>query len=244
MRGDMTSSTTHPETREPDVVRVRRRQTRSLETRGRIIEAATGEFAAKGFEGASTRAIAELADVRHALVIYHFTNKRGVWEAVMRDVLESAHTTFRVRLAGLDGVDDVTKLKILQTEFIRFSAARPALHWLISHEAGVLNDRIEWVVREFVSVSFPMFETLIRSSQAAGRYIMGDAMHLHYLFLGAAARIFMLSAEVELVTGHSPFEEAYVDEHVDLCLRLFHRDAPAAAHPAPGATARRRRARA
>ena len=220
----MDMPTTAADEKGSDLVRVRRRQTRSLETRSKIVEAATSEFAEKGFEGASTREIADAADVRHARVLDHFATKRGLWEAVMRDVLEGIHSAFRARLAGLDGVEDVTKLKLLQGDFIRISAARPALHWLISHEAGALNDRIEWIVREYVGISFPMFEKLIRSSQAAGQYIQGDALHLHYLFLGAAARIFMLSAEVELVTGRSPFDEIFVEEHVDLCLRLFHRE--------------------
>lgn len=206
-----------------DIVRVRRRQARSIETRARIIEAATQEFADRGFDGASTRTIATSADVRHALIIYHFESKKTLWEVVMRDVLASFNDAFAARLAGLRGVDDVSKLKLLQADFIRLSAERPALHWLMSREAGVRSERIEWIVRELLGGTTEIFESLIRSVQAKGRYVDGDATHLHYVFLGAAARIYMLSAEVEIVTGRSPFDPLFVEEHVSLCLELFHR---------------------
>lgn len=207
-----------------EVVRVRRRQTRSIETRARILQAAITEFADKGFEGSSTRAIADRAEVRHALLIYHFQTKLGIWEAVMRDTIGSFHESFAARLEGLAGVDDVTKLKLIQADFIRMAAAKPELHWLMSHEAGQRGDRINWIADNLLGNGFTMFTTLIRSAQAEGRYVEGDPIHLHYVFLGAAARIFMLSGEVELMTGHSSFDPAFVEEHILVCQRLFFRD--------------------
>ncbi len=211
-----------PDDLEPDIVRVRRRQVRSVETRAKILAAAIEEFAQKGFDGTSTRIIATNADVRHALVIYHYESKLGLWEAVMRDVLGDYHAAFHNRLEGLRGIDDATKLALLQADFIRMAAARPELHWLMSHEAGVRGPRIKWVIDELVGEGFEIFAQLIRGAQAEGRYVEGDPYHLHYMFLGAAARIFMLSAEMELLTGRSPFDPAFVEEHVKACLRLFH----------------------
>ena len=207
-----------------DLVRVRRRQSRAIETRAKILEAAIAEFADKGFEGASTRVIADGAEVRHALLIYHFQNKRGIWEAVMSDVLTSYREAFNRRLAGLEGVDDVTKLQLLHADFIRMSAARPELHWLMSHEAGKWGERIEWIADNLLDGNFSTFTALIRSAQAAGRYVEGEPIHLHYVFLGAAARIFMLAGEVRKTAGRSPFEDDFIEEHIAICRALFFRD--------------------
>lgn len=213
---------------EAEIVNVRRRQSRSIETRSKILEAALTEFADKGFEGASTRAIAERADVRHALLIYHFQTKRGIWEAVMTEILTFFRETFDRRLAGLDGVDDVTKLQLLHADFIRMSAARPELHWLMSHEAGEGGERIDWIADNLLDENFTPFTGLIRSAQAQGRYVAGDPIHLHYVFLGAAARIFMLAGEVKKTAGRSPFDPQFIEEHIDVCRALFFRDPPTA----------------
>ena len=51
-------------------------------TRDAILEAAEQTFGTHGFEGASMRAIAELAEVAQALLHYHFKNKEALFEAV------------------------------------------------------------------------------------------------------------------------------------------------------------------
>lgn len=211
-----------------DIVHVRRRQGRSIETRANILAAATGEFADLGFNGATTRSIAERAGVRHALVIYHFETKLGVWQAVMRNVLSWFHTAFNAQIEAFrDDMDAVTRLEALQAAFIRMAAAHPELHWLMSHEAGAGGDRLDWLLDNLVGANFTLFQDLIVEAQQLGRYVAGDALHLHYIFLGAAARIFMLSSEVEKVTGRSPFEDEFVEEHIRLCRSLFFRDPPA-----------------
>jgi AcrR family transcriptional regulator len=56
---------------------------RGEETRGRILEAAIDLFAASGFEGASTRTIAERAGVNLPAIQYYFGSKEGLYRAVV-----------------------------------------------------------------------------------------------------------------------------------------------------------------
>lgn len=207
-----------------EIVQVRRRQSRSIEKRAKILTAAAQEFADHGFEGATTRSIAHRAGIRHALVIYHFDNKLGIWQAVMRDVFHWFTDAFRVRIEGLEGIDDVTKLRLLQADFIRLAAKHPELHWLMSHEAGHGGERLDWLLENLVQDGYELFRSLIEKAQSAGCYVEGDPGHLYYLFLGAAARIFMLSSEVERVVGRSPFTPEFVEEHIRLCQSLFFRE--------------------
>lgn len=57
------------------------------ERRERILEAALKEFAARGFEAASTNAIADAAGVAKGLVFHHFGNKEGLFVAVAEDAI-------------------------------------------------------------------------------------------------------------------------------------------------------------
>src|SRR5882724_1076484 len=106
---------------EPEMVRVRRRQDRAALTRYDIMKAATAEFAAVGFDGATTRSIAARAKVQHSLVIYHFQTKLGIWQAVMKQALEAFDNAFRKRMEELKGSTDATRLHELQRMFIRFA---------------------------------------------------------------------------------------------------------------------------
>ena len=61
--------------------RKRAEQQRSIETRASILNAAIAEFAERGFEGASIRAIADRLGLQHPLITYHYRSKDILWRA-------------------------------------------------------------------------------------------------------------------------------------------------------------------
>ena len=204
--------------------RRRRPQQRSTDTQERILEAAAVEFALHGFTGTSTREVAARAGVQHPALTYHFSNKDGLWRAVMRGLNETVLATLKSRLQALRGVDTVTTLRLIMEDFIRFSAANPKFHRLMDYEAGNGGERMNWLADEFVREFFGVLIPLIRAAQKDGGFVAGDAYHLVYLFIGAATRLFMLAPEVKRVSGRSPMTNSYIQEHVNLCLALFFRD--------------------
>jgi TetR/AcrR family transcriptional regulator len=213
------------------VDRGRRPQRRALDTRERIIAAALVEFGTHGFRGTSTRTVAKLAGVQHPLVNYHFTNKEGLWRAVLAATGGNFMDQFNRRLAGLRGVDDVTKLRLVQEDFIRFAAEHPHFHLLMSQEAQHSSKHLRFIVTELARPYFAQITPLIRSAQRAGQYVEGDPHHLQYLFIGAATRIFTLAAEVKQMTGRSPSSPKAIEEHVAACLGLFFKDLPSISRP-------------
>lgn len=214
-----------------EIVTVRRRQARSVATRRKIIRAATKEFAEAGYDGVTTRSIAERAKVKHGLVVYHFKTKLETWHAVIEDVMAEFADDYMRRFEGLREADVVSRLRIMHGEFIRFTARRPEFAWLIVHESGAGSERIDWLVEKYVGPEIAITIDMIRQAQALGCYVEGDPAHLHYLFLGAATQIFLLPKVVERTVGRPPFDEAMVEQHVALCQRLFFRDPPAPANP-------------
>jgi AcrR family transcriptional regulator len=57
-------------------------------TRAEILHAASREFRQNGFEGASTVAITEAANVNASLLYYYFKNKLGLYKAVVQSAIE------------------------------------------------------------------------------------------------------------------------------------------------------------
>ncbi|TLY14853.1 MAG: TetR/AcrR family transcriptional regulator [Nitrospirae bacterium] len=67
-----------------------RRRTKSLRSSGQerqasIITAAASLFAAKGFQGTTTREIAKTAGISEALVFKHFPTKRALYAAILAE---------------------------------------------------------------------------------------------------------------------------------------------------------------
>lgn len=62
-------------------------QARGEDTRRRILESALDLFASHGYEGASTRLIAESAGVNLPAIQYYFGNKEGLFRAIIEDLI-------------------------------------------------------------------------------------------------------------------------------------------------------------
>ena len=120
--------------------------------------AALVEFGAKGFEGASTRSIAQRADAHQPQINYHFDSKESLWFAAV----DHLFGLLREQLAGLPlpaGTDDPDELAAAFAEsvrrFVRFAAAHPELNQIMVHEATEDSDRLRWMVDRHVR---PLYE--------------------------------------------------------------------------------------
>jgi TetR/AcrR family transcriptional regulator, regulator of cefoperazone and chloramphenicol sensitivity len=81
--------------------------TRGEDTRRRILETALEIFASEGYEGASTRHLAERAGVNLPAIQYYFGSKEGLYRAVIESIIEGteahmAPLTSKVRQALAD----------------------------------------------------------------------------------------------------------------------------------------------
>jgi AcrR family transcriptional regulator len=208
----------------------RRPQQRTVDTRLKIVRSALCEFAVLGFDGASTRGIAEAAGVPHSLVIYHFHTKDELWHETVKEAVGwYARRNFGVIGPVKDG-DPVRRLKRNFAHYIRFSAEHPDFFRMLTHENALASDRLTWLVNNHVRPTLTYMTELIRRAQALGEFVEGDPLKLLYVFLGAATSPYRSAREIELLTGQSPNTEHAIRRHVELCERLFFR-APKSGSP-------------
>lgn len=203
----------------------RKQQRRAVETRQRIVVAALEAFSRRGFDGASTRAIAALAGVALARVTYHFPTKEALWRAAATHVFETFTARMAKRAEGLAGVDGGTTTRLLLREWICFAAEHPELHRFMQQEAMARTDRLQWLVETHVR---PWFENLERYLAGTGTGLHlreplrgAGAGHLYYMLIGAAATPYAFADEFELLTGMEPSDNRLVDQHVDAVIELF-----------------------
>ena len=118
------------------------------ETRREILRAAGAAFAASGFVGATTRAVAARAGVNVATLHYHFGSKEGLYRAVLGDAARGAFPTVAASSAGEAVARHVEAL-------FRFGSEHPTLARLALLDAlagpgtgvsGQEDGRVTWLV--------------------------------------------------------------------------------------------------
>ncbi len=208
--------------------RPRREQRRSVETRERLVEAALHEFAEKGFGGAATRSIASRAGVAQSAVPYHFKTKEALWKAAADHLFELMREQFQRRIAGLEGVDARTRVRLLLRDFVLFAAAHPELHRFMLQEGTGASERLEWLVEEHVRPGLAFMGGQVAELEAAGVSLLGRPEHLYYMMIGAASMPYAVGPEFKLAIGRDPFDKEMIESHADSVLALFFPDSSGA----------------
>lgn len=104
----------------------------SNETRAKMTHAAIEVFGAFGYEGASTRTLAERAEVNLAAIPYHFGGKRGLYLAAAQAIADYARERIEpvvVRLGDGSRGDHATRIDEALSSFIHLVIGLEAETW-------------------------------------------------------------------------------------------------------------------
>lgn len=188
----------------PDISTPRRReQQRSTETKQAILNAALKEFAERGFEAASMRAIAEQSGLTHQLITYHFQSKEVLWQAVATQVYEALA---RAREGLIRQDKPETAIAQLRQEFIayfQFTIEQPHLHRFMMQrrENASSDDRQEWLAQHFLRPHFELARPLIKAAQKAGDLPKGEPVLLYYAMVSLANTLAVMGPDIAATTG-------------------------------------------
>ena len=106
-------------------------------------------------------------------------------------------------------------------EFILFSSRVPQLHRFMVQASTGDQARLEWLVETHLAPGVEFDLMILKKAQDAGIIRAGNVMHLHYLFIGAATSVFTLAGEYQQISKQNPFEDAFVEQHIEMVLSLF-----------------------
>jgi TetR/AcrR family transcriptional regulator len=191
------------------------RRTRD-DIRERLLESALVEFGAKGFDGASTRSIAQRADAHQPQINYHFASKDALWFAAVDHLFGLLNDEW-AELALPSATDDPAQLASAFAEavrrFVRFAAAHPELNRIMVHEATQDSDRLRWMVERHVRPVYDVIRAVWQQLRDAGIAAPIDPAIVHYVIVGAASLPFVNAPEARLLNGAEPTDPAWVDTH-------------------------------
>lgn len=195
----------------------RPRRTRD-DLRELLLESGLQEFASKGFDGASTRSIAERVDAHQPQINYHFASKAALWEAAV-DHLFALLVAEVGPIPPAVGFDDPQELAAAFAErirrFVRFAAAHPELNQILVHEATADTERLRWLVDRHVRPLHLSITTYWDRLRHAGIAAPVPTESVHYVLVGAASLPFVNAPEMRLLTGLEPTDPSWVEAHAD-----------------------------
>lgn len=202
----------------------RRTQQRSVETRERLVDAAVDVFSSHGFDGATTRQIANRAGVALAALPYHFTTKEALWQAAASRIFGLLREHFREHRAELNADDPRVRLRVLLRELATYASKHPELHRFMLQEGTDRGDRLVWLVDKHVRPLYRTVANLTNDGRTHDLLVEGRTEHLFYAIVGAASLPYAVAPEYQLLARAKPDSPRRVEDHIQFLFRLFRID--------------------
>jgi len=151
-------------------------------SKGLIITNAIQLFSQKGYASASMDELADMCGLNKAMVFYYFKNKKGLYEAVMREVLEEIQKTI---------VEENKTHETPEQEFegfirtyAKFACSHPYLPALLLKELSDSGAVVPELLFASMRQLFALFSDILKRGEEKGCFHDAVPMILYFMVLG------------------------------------------------------------
>lgn len=166
--------------------------------RQQIMQVATGLFARQGFEGTTTRQIAEEAGVNEALLFRHFPSKENLYCALIEELCSARGRRNRLNTILNNGGSDAEVFTAIAHEFLSRTPRDTELTRLLWYTALENHTLSERFFREYVAVYYEALAGYIAQRTRQGAFRKIDPLLAARGFLGMVVYHFLIQ---ELFSG-------------------------------------------
>src|SRR5258708_37133271 len=181
----------------------RAEQQRSIATRASILDAAIAEFAERGFEGASIRAIADRLGLQHPLITYHFRSKDTLWRAAAEHAFAQIRSEWDISAPEGSDLSPLARLRQEYATLFRYTVAFPEFHRFMRQETLTTNPRLKWVAETVLAPLLGRLLPQIVADQKHGLLSEVDPILFHYLMISLTATLSEFGPEMLVTSGLS-----------------------------------------
>lgn len=183
-----------------------------------ILAAAEEEFARHGFKGTSMNAIAVRADLPKANLHYYFSNKLGLYTAVLANILELWDSTFNHLTADDDPAIALAGYIRAKMEFSRrYPLASRIFAMEIISGGECLSTHFNQDYRSWFRGRAAVFEAWI----AAGRMDPVDPVNLIFLLWGSTQHYADFATQIAFVTGRKRMSKQDFADAADNLIQII-----------------------
>jgi TetR/AcrR family transcriptional regulator len=161
-------------------------------SRERIFAAAAGEFAARGFAGASVDRIARAAHVNKAMIYYHFRSKAALYQEILRDMFAAV----AARVADVDASADAPadKIRAFVDAIADAAEARPHFPPIWFREIAEGGAHLDPGTLSHVTAVVKTLGRIVREGQSKGGFARINPMLIHAGIIGPVLMYFASAA--------------------------------------------------
>lgn len=184
-----------------------------VRTRQQILEAATVEFAAKGFEGARTDNIAKRANVAKRMLYHYFQSKDGLFQAV----LEETYIKIRTAEENLDlsSLDPEKAMAELVAFSFNWFVEQPEFIAILNEEnlLGAVHAKTSNSVRQLNMPLVDTISTLLNRGEKAGVFRKGvDPIELYISIAGVSYFYFSNQQTLSAIFARNLTSKSEIDQ--------------------------------
>jgi TetR/AcrR family transcriptional regulator len=202
------------------------RHTRGEATRQAILDAAETIFAEVGFTTARLEDVAAVVGIRRPSIVYYFSNKQDLYDAVEEDIFAGMHRVALARMA--QHARPLDKLLGLLDGWLDFLVARPSAARIIQRLVADVTPRAGNPT-QFSNILLRDVETVVNEGVAAGDFRPVRPMHVVNA-VGSSSLFYVCNGKQ---LGSSRSYDAADPEELESFRELLHLLARAAVAPVP-----------
>jgi TetR/AcrR family transcriptional regulator len=186
-------------------------------SRHRLFVAAAGEFAARGFAGASVDRIAAAARLNKAMIYYHFNSKADLYREILRDMFSAVER--RVAETAASAVTPEDKVRGFVAAIAAEAEARPHFPPIWFREIADGGTHLDAVTVRHIGGVVKILAGIVAEGVAAGRFrpvnpLLIQAAIVAPLLLYFASGGLRLRIDRAGVSGSAGFDRDEVVAHV------------------------------
>lgn len=201
------------------------------ERKASLIEAATGLFAVKGFNGTKTREIAERAGVSEALVFKHFPTKNHLYAAILAEQSPVPRMLSDIKKLA-DRREDLQVFTLIANTIILRGVPDPDLMRLLLFSALEGHKLSDMFFQNHVRVFHEFLANYIDQRIRDGAFRKVDSLLVARAFMGMLIEHRLLTLLFRMPVSNTP--ETIVATFVDLFLDGIRTDVPRNRKPPVG----------
>ena len=199
----------------------RKQQQRSVITQQKLLDAAIQAFSENGFNGTSTRNIAERAGVHHPLITYHFKNKEQLWRAAADSVFSEFTHSIAASLEENQDMNPKERMIAMIHVYVRYAKSQPALHKVMVQEASYPNPRLDWLIDTHLKPFFDATYGLWEELQELGVAPAGNPALLINMIRLSSGGLIALGNELKKSSNIDIDAPGTLDEIAEMIVRIF-----------------------
>jgi TetR/AcrR family transcriptional regulator len=183
-----------------------------------IIKAAEEEFARHGFKGTSMNTIAQNVGLPKANLHYYFSNKLGLYQAVLVNILELWDSAFN-NLSVDD--DPATALAGYIRAKMEFSRRHPKASRIYAMEVISGGEILSQMLQQDYQAWFRERAAVFTAWSAAGKMDPVDPVHLIFLLWGSTQHYADFSSQICRITDRSRLTKQDYEEAAEQLIAII-----------------------